>query len=76
MSIDRLSCLLAAVPLLLVLGGCSEEGPGERAGRQLDEAVEEARERTEEGLEDLGRELDEAAEEGEEAVRKLREGDE
>jgi hypothetical protein len=68
--------LLIAVGLLLILGGCREEGPAERAGRQLDEAVEEARERTQETLDDLGHEVDEAVEEGERAVRKLRDGDE
>ena len=70
--IDRLLALLAAALLLTFGGGCSEEGSGERAGREIDEAVGEARERTEGTLEDLGREVDEAVEEGEEAARKLR----
>jgi len=75
MSMNRLGCLLAAVLLMLTPVGCREEGPAERAGREIDEAAEAARERTEEAFEDLGREVDEAMEEGEQAVRKLREAE-
>jgi hypothetical protein len=71
MSIIRLSGLIAATLLLLMLGGCREEGPAERAGQQVDEAME----KTGEALDDLGEEVDEAVEEGTEAVRKLGEGD-
>jgi hypothetical protein len=30
--------------LICVLGGCEREGPGERAGEEVDEAVEEGKE--------------------------------
>jgi hyperosmotically inducible protein len=75
MSIERPLCVLAAA-LVLALGGCREEGTAEQAGRQIDEAMEQAREQTEETLDDLGREVDEAMEESEEAMRKMREGGE
>jgi len=43
MSMNRLGCVLAAVLLMLTLVGCREEGPAERAGREIDEAAEAAR---------------------------------
>jgi hypothetical protein len=69
------------VPIMstLILGrclafaaGCREEGPGERAGRQIDEAVEEGRDASEGALEKLGREVDEAVEESQEAADEIR----
>jgi len=43
MSIRRPLCVVAAA-LVLALGGCREEGPAEKAGPQIDEAVEEGEE--------------------------------
>ncbi len=68
MSIDRLLCLLYAVLLLTLVGGCRDEGPAETAGRQVDEAVEMASERSEGTLETLGAE---AVEETEEAAKEI-----
>jgi hypothetical protein len=52
--------------------GCSEEGPAERAGEAIDEAAEDAQE----GLEDLvdeGGALEEAGEEADEAIERAKE---
>jgi hypothetical protein len=61
---------IACVCVALVLGGaaCREEGPGEKAGRKLDEAVERLRHGDEGALEKAGRELDEVLEDTLEAV--------
>jgi hypothetical protein len=52
-----------------ITSGCPDEGPTEKAGRQIDEAAEEPHEQTVAALEQLGRELDEAVEDCEEAAR-------
>ena len=43
-----------------VLAGCKEEGSGEKAGKELDKAADEAAET----MEDAGEELEKEAEEG------------
>jgi len=52
----------------LLIGGCREEGPAEKAGRKVDEAVERLRHGDEGTLEKAGRKVDEA-------VDRLREGE-
>ncbi len=52
---------------------CQDEGPAERAGKQIDEAMKEATEGAEGTLEQLGREMDEAAKEVGEAAREMEE---
>lgn len=64
--------LLLAGLALGVATGCHEEGPAERAGRQIDEAVEETREAGEGTLEELGREVDEAVKESKEAADEIK----
>lgn len=49
--------IATAILALVLLGGC-EEGPAERAGEDIDEAVEE----TGEGAEEAGEETEEAFE--------------
>jgi len=62
-----------AIGFAVVGAGCSDPGPAEQAGRQIDDTVEEARTETEQAFERLGREMDEALEETEEAVKELQE---
>lgn len=62
----RAICLTLALSFIgaVALTGCREPGPAEQAGREVDEAVEGARD----ALEDLGDETDEALEELEEEI--------
>jgi hyperosmotically inducible protein len=71
---ERFCTRLAAAALVLFgFSGCADEGPAERAGREVDEAVKEMGEASEGGLERLGRETDEAVKETGEAVDALTE---
>jgi hypothetical protein len=65
--------------LVLALAGCEEEGPAERAGKRLDNAMDDMRnqaddagEEVEEALEDAQRKFDEAMDA---ARRKLNDAD-
>jgi hypothetical protein len=60
--------LSIAAALALFLAGCGSEGPAERAGKEIDEAVEGTREAGEEALEDAGEALEDAGEAIEEAA--------
>jgi len=51
--------------------GCREEGPAERAGRNLDEAVESLTESGEGAFEKGGRKLDEAIDDTRRAVEDM-----
>lgn len=42
--LQKLTLAVCTGLLMFVLGGCEREGPGERAGEEVDEAVEEAEE--------------------------------
>lgn len=58
MSAKPLLVLLLGISALSV-AGCEEEGPAERAGAEIDDALSEAQDR----LEAAGEEVDEAADE-------------
>lgn len=64
----NLRSILLAVGLILVAGmaltGCREPGPAEEAGREIDEAVEDARD----ALDELGEDAEDALEEIEEEI--------
>ena len=62
------SFLLLAVALAFVLPAfaCREEGPLEKAGKQMDDAVDRIRYGDEGSMEKAGREMDEAIEESKE----------
>ena len=67
--------LAALLTGLLALGSlaCGEdEGPAERAGRQLDEAIEGLRDSGEEMLEEIGDRVDEALEKTGDAIEDAR----
>jgi len=49
----------ALAALALFATGCEKQGPAERAGEQMDEALDEVKE----GMEEAGEEVQEAAEE-------------
>lgn len=57
-----------AAALLFLVAGCREEGPAEKAGRQIDEAVDEIAHGSEGTMEKMGREMDEAADDMKDAV--------
>jgi hypothetical protein len=60
----------ALISFTLVLGACQEEGPLEKAGREVDEAWDEITHPNEGRLEKAGRKLDEAIEDAEEKLKK------
>jgi hypothetical protein len=66
----RFLSLLAVCALALGAVGCSEEGSMEKAGRAVDEAVEDAHEAGADALEQAGEKLDEAGEK----AKKMAEG--
>ncbi len=64
----KLRSILLAMGLVFVaamaLTGCREPGPAEEAGREIDEAVEDARD----ALDELGEDAEDALEEIEEEI--------
>jgi hypothetical protein len=66
----RFLSLLAVCALALGAVACSEEGSMEKAGKAVDEAVEEAHEAGADALEQAGDKLDEAGEK----AKKMAEG--
>ena len=64
----RLGAVIAVSALLLAVPGCREEGPVERAGQKIDEAVETLRHGDEGPVEEAGRKIDETAEDVKETV--------
>jgi hyperosmotically inducible protein len=71
----RRFAVLVGLAAVLVLGGCREEGAAEKAGRKLDEAVEELTHPGEGPLEKAGRKTDEALEDAKRAAEKATKGD-
>lgn len=71
----RRFALLLGLVVVVVLGACREEGTAEKAGRKLDEAIEELTDPDEGPLEKLGRKTDEAIEDAKRAVEEATEGD-
>jgi hyperosmotically inducible protein len=67
-SLGRRIAALGLSACLLGMTGCQDEGPAERAGKQVDEAMESLTEGSEGALEKAGRKLDEAVEDTREAV--------
>jgi len=60
--------IAATSAALLLFAACGEEGPGERAGRKVDETIERLRHGDEGTLEKAGRKADETLEEVEAAI--------
>jgi hyperosmotically inducible protein len=71
----RRFALLLGLAVVVALGACREEGAAEKAGRKLDEAIEELTDPDEGPLEELGRKTDEAIEDAKRAVEEATEGD-
>jgi hypothetical protein len=69
------SSMLGAGLLVIVLGGCEREGPMERAGEKVDEAVEDLSKATkkEGAMEQAGKKLDKAAEEASDKMKEATE---
>ena len=70
----RSPIVLCALALTLGLG-CREEGAVEKAGKKLDEVVENLQHPNEGTLERLGRKTDEALDDAREAVEEAVEGE-
>lgn len=69
MSIENFRTVFAPFALLLLLVGCDRQGPLERAGEQVDEAVEDVRAGAEaagDKIDDVVDDVVDAAEEAEE----------
>ena len=70
-----LLAVLIGSTALGALGGCREEGAVEKAGRKLDDALDELTHPNEGPLEELGRKTDEALEEAKRKLEGSREDD-
>ena len=66
--IRRMILVVAALALLVGVGACKEEGPGERMGKRFDEAVDDLRDAGDGPFERLGESLDEAIDDTQEAI--------
>ena len=71
----RRFALPLGLAVLAVLGACREEGAAEKAGRKIDEAIEELTHPEEGALEKLGRKADEALEDAKRAVEEAKEAE-
>lgn len=71
----RTHALRFALAAALALAGaaCKEEGPAERVGRKLDDAVDKLRHGDEGAIEKAGRKVDEALEDAGDEIKDLRE---
>ena len=63
-----LSFVVCAGSLVVMLGGCEREGPAERAGKELDKAMEEPS-KAEGPAERMGKQVDKAVEATGEAMK-------
>ncbi|MFC6672117.1 hypothetical protein [Marinobacterium aestuariivivens] len=61
--------LLFTGALLAALSGCEKEGPAERAGKEIDKAMEQAGEQAEEAADQVGKQLEQAGENIQEAAK-------
>ncbi len=61
--------ILVGIFIILSISACREEGAAEKAGRQIDEAVEKIQHGDEGTLEKAGRKMDEALDEAEEKLK-------
>jgi len=69
MSLKSFRAGLVPFALLLVVAGCEKEGPLERVGEEVDEAVEDVRA----GGETVGNKIDDAVDEVKDAAEDVRE---
>ena len=60
---------IAALAATIGVGACREEGAAEKAGRKLDQAIDDLRHPNEGALEKAGRKLDEAVDDASDAVQ-------
>jgi len=64
----RRCILLFALAALALVGGCREEGAVEKAGKKIDETIDDLTHPNEGLVEKLGRKTDEALEDAKEAL--------
>jgi len=59
----KLSTLLTCyLTLFLFVAGCNHQGPAEKAGEQIDEAIQETQQNVEEAVEESGEKIEEVGE--------------
>lgn len=75
MRIKRMLGISLLFAALLFGGACSEPGPGEKAGKKIDETVEKIKHGDEGPLEKAGRKIDESIQEMGEEGKKAKESD-
>ena len=63
--------ILCCLSLVLIFASCERQGPAERAGENIDEAMETTGEKFEEAGEKVGETVEEAGEKIEEAGEKI-----
>jgi hypothetical protein len=68
--IKKLFLIFITSFFMIGLNGCPEEGPAERTGEKIDEAVEDAGEKMEETGEKAGEAMEEAGDKAEDATDK------
>jgi hypothetical protein len=69
MRVSKLLAASLALGLMLALAGCGDdEGPAEKTGEKIDEAVEQAGEKVEEATDEMGGKMEEAGDEVQEST--------
>lgn len=68
MKLPQSSVLLSIAVLIFALAGCEKEGPAEKAGENIDEAVEEMQEKAEETGDKVMEKVEEATDKVEDAA--------
>jgi len=66
--ISQSSVLLSIAALIFTLASCEQEGPAEKAGKNIDEAVEEMQEKAEDTGDKVMEQVEEATDKVEEAA--------
>lgn len=57
--LTRMLIFAACIAGLVAISGCEQEGPAEKAGKEIDQTVEKAEEEAEETRDEIEEELDE-----------------
>jgi hyperosmotically inducible protein len=60
----------AALTVCALLGACQKEGPAERAGKQIDQAMNRAGKQIDQAMNKAGKQLDQAANDAGKAMEK------
>lgn len=66
--LKRILCALCLAVVLAMGAGCESEGPAEKAGKQIDQTMEEMQDKAGDMAEEAGDALEEAGDKAEEAA--------